>query len=158
MTSELARVARQVDELDRRLASLRRETERLRADAAMTRARRQRLFDLLGTDLEGRPLRLPPLVWGVVGGLLALTATFVTYLFGLLSLQHNQPDSDAWVALVCALAAVVSGWLTLIWSKRPGAGAAARTLLRPLTVGLGALSFVALLVICYLRASVLPWS
>jgi len=156
MAGELGRVARQVDELDRRLASLRGEIGRLRSEAALARARRQRHLDLLGTDLEGRPLRLPPLVWGVVGGLLALTGAFVTYLFGLLNLQYAQPDSDAWVALVCALAAVVTGWLTLFWSGRPGAGAAARALLRPLTVGLGVLSFVALLVICFLRASVLP--
>lgn len=145
-------LAREVAELDRELERRKSGLKRLGAELVMVRARRQRALDQLGVDEHGKPLRLAPLVWALVGGLAALTAGYLAYVSGLLNLQYDHPDGETLIAMFCCLAALSLGGLTLIWSSRPGAGASARAVLRPLTWSLCILSFVALIVVVVLRS------
>lgn len=141
-----------LDRLAARSEALRQELEqRRRAIAAQerqlsaARKARARAEDLLGQDALGRPLRLLPLIWALVGGLAALTAVFCTYLVGLMSRLRDAPDSDMTMALLTTTIALSLAGISLLWSGRPGAGGLCRAVLRPLTLILGGCSVVALI-------------
>jgi hypothetical protein len=108
---------------------------------------RGRAEDLLGQDVQGRPLRLLPLIWALVGGLGALTATFCTYLVAIMSRGRYGPDSDIMTALLATTIALSLAGISLFWSGRQGAGGLCRAVLRPLTLILGGGSVIALIVV-----------
>jgi len=135
--SSLDQLAAQSEALRLELEQCRQESASSERELATALRACRRAEDLLGQDAQGRPLRLLPLIWALIGGVMTLTTTFCTYLVGLMAFERHVPDSDIWLALLAAIIALSLAGTSLIWSGRQGAGGSARAVLRPLTLVLG---------------------
>lgn len=125
-----------VDQLQRRIVRQRKLNQEIARQSQLLRNTRLRALDLLGADDQGRPLRPAPLIWALVGAVLALVMAFLTYLTWLFLDSHHGVDSDFRYVVPLLVICPLCGGLSLVFSRRPGAGGSARALLRPLTVGL----------------------
>ena len=136
--------------------ALRQRSEVLRERVAVTRSRvrllteeleavvteREKVYDLLGVDLDGRPLAAGPLVAALLGVLSAFAGALFVYIAWISSggVKLFNFQYTALSVPLCGFAA-----LSLRFSRGKGAGGVARRLLRRLTRIVLVASTVALL-------------
>lgn len=142
----------------------RRDLDALRAECGQLEAlvkQRRRQLNMLGrrrseltvrlmpVGTDSARLPLAPLICTLAATVLALGATFVTYLICVLA---SSNDSDLPTATLVAAALLASASLTLRFGYRPGAGGHARRVLQPTAFTLIIGSFATAVAVLLLHA------